>query len=97
MTAYNTVTIKSRVDGQLIRECSEGQSVRKGELLVEIDPTPYQAALAQAQGQLVKDEATAVNAQAEAARYDGASAGRSGFEGDPAGPGIDRGTGSGND
>jgi membrane fusion protein, multidrug efflux system len=70
VTAYNTVTIKSRVDGQLMTvNVTEGQRVRKGDLLVEIDPKPYQAAVEQAQGQLVKDEANAVNAQAEAARY----------------------------
>jgi membrane fusion protein, multidrug efflux system len=70
VTAYNTVTIKSRVDGQLMSvNVREGQAVRKGDLLVEIDPKPYQAALEQAQGQLVKDEANAVNAHAEAARY----------------------------
>jgi multidrug efflux system membrane fusion protein len=70
VTAYNTVTIKSRVDGQLMQvPVSEGQPVREGQLLAEIDPKPYQAALAQAQGQLVKDQANAVNARAEAARY----------------------------
>ena len=70
VTAYNTVTIKSRVDGQLMTvNVTEGQRVRKGELLAVIDPKPYQAALDQAQGQLVKDEANAVNAHAEADRY----------------------------
>jgi multidrug efflux system membrane fusion protein len=70
VTAYNTVTIKSRVDGQLMQvPVSEGQAVREGQLLAEIDPKPYQAALEQAQGQLVKDQANAVNARAEAARY----------------------------
>lgn len=70
VTAYNTVTIKSRVDGQLLRvPVREGQAVRQGQLLMEIDPRPYQAALAQAQGQLVKDQATAKNAEAEAQRY----------------------------
>lgn len=70
VTAYNTVTIKSRVDGQLIRlNVREGQAVKQGQLLAEIDPSPYQAALAQAQGQLTKDQATAANAQAEASRY----------------------------
>jgi multidrug efflux system membrane fusion protein len=48
---------------------NEGQSVRHGQVLAEIDPKPYQAALEQAQGQLVKDQANAVNARAEAERY----------------------------
>ena len=62
VTAYNTVTIKSRVDGQLMQvPVSEGQTVRQGQVLAEIDPKPYQAALEQAQGQLVKDQANAVN------------------------------------
>jgi multidrug efflux system membrane fusion protein len=70
VTAYNTVTIKSRVDGQLMSvNVREGQPVKQGETLVQIDPKPYEAALAQAQGQLVKDEANAENAKAEAARY----------------------------
>jgi membrane fusion protein, multidrug efflux system len=70
VTAYNTVTIKSRVDGQLMLvPVSEGQTVREGQVLAEIDAKPYQAALEQAQGQLVKDQANAVNARAEAARY----------------------------
>jgi membrane fusion protein, multidrug efflux system len=71
VTAYNTVTIKSRVDGQLMLvPVTEGQAVRQGQVLAEIDPKPYQAALEQAQGQLVKDQANAVNARAEASRYD---------------------------
>src|SRR3984885_3735509 len=70
VTAYSTVTIKSRVDGQLMQvPVSEGQAVRQGQVLAEIDPKPYQAALEQAQGQLVKDQANAVNARAGAARY----------------------------
>jgi len=47
----------------------EGDRVHKGQLLAEIDPAPYQAALGQAQGQLIKDEATLADAQAEAERY----------------------------
>ena len=70
VTPYYSVTIKSRVDGQLMTvNVREGQAVRKGQLLAEIDPRPYEAALAQAQGQLVKDQATAENAKAEAQRY----------------------------
>ena len=70
VTAYNTVTIKSRVDGQLIQvPVREGQAVKKGQLLAQIDPAPYAATLAQAEGTLVKDQAMAANAQAEAARY----------------------------
>lgn len=70
VTAYNTVTIKTRVDGQLILVAvREGQAVRKGQLLAQIDPSPYAAALAQAEGNLVKDQAMAANARAEAQRY----------------------------
>ena len=70
VTPYYSVTIKSRVDGQLMSvNVREGQAVHKGQLLAEIDPRPYEAALAQAQGQLVKDQANAENAKAEAQRY----------------------------
>ncbi len=70
VTAYYTVTLKSRVDGQLINVLvREGQKVRKGQLLAEIDPAPYQAAVAQAEGQLARDQAQHVNDQAQAERY----------------------------
>jgi len=70
VTAYNSVTIKSRVDGELMSvNVREGQSVHKGQVLAQIDPRPYEAALAQAQGQLVKDQANAANAMAEKDRY----------------------------
>jgi multidrug efflux system membrane fusion protein len=70
VTAYNTVTINSRVSGQMMTvNFREGQNVSKGQLLMEIDPKPYQAALDQAVGQLVKDEANLKNMEAEAQRY----------------------------
>ncbi len=70
VTAYNTVTLKSQVNGQITRvNFREGQHVTEGQLLIEIDPRPYQAALAQAQGTLTRDQANAANAQAEAQRY----------------------------
>ncbi len=70
VTAYNTVTIKPRVDGQLLQvNVREGQAVRKGQLLLQIDPRPYEAAVAQAEGTLAKDQATAANAAAQATRY----------------------------
>jgi multidrug efflux system membrane fusion protein len=70
VTAYNTVTIKSRVDGQLLSvNVREGQQVRQGQLLAMIDPRPYEAIVAQAKGQLAKDQASADYAKAEAGRY----------------------------
>ncbi len=70
VTAYNTVTLKSRVDGQIVRiNFREGQRVTQGQLLIEIDPRPYQAALAQAQGNLTRDQANAANATAQQQRY----------------------------
>lgn len=70
VTAYNTVTLKSRVDGQITRvNFREGQRVSQGQLLIEIDPRPYQATLAQAQGNLARDQANAANATVQAQRY----------------------------
>jgi multidrug efflux system membrane fusion protein len=59
VTPYYTVTVKTRVDGQLDTvNFKEGQMVAEGELLAQVDPRPFQAALEQAQGQLAKDKAS---------------------------------------
>lgn len=71
VTAFNTVTVKTRVDGQLVSvNFREGQDVQKGQVLAEIDPRPYQVALDQAignfdeaKGTLAKDEAALKDAQ----------------------------------
>ncbi|RBB95531.1 multidrug transporter subunit MdtA, partial [Pseudomonas sp. MWU12-2115] len=66
----NTVTVHSRVDGQLMAlHFEEGQPVQKGQLLAELDPRPYQAALTQVEGQLLRDQALLQNAQLDLARY----------------------------
>ena len=61
---YDTVTVRSRVDGQVTKvNFRQGQMVNEGDLLVEIDPRPYQAALEQAQAKKAQDEATLRNAK----------------------------------
>jgi membrane fusion protein, multidrug efflux system len=69
--AYNSVAIKSRVDGQIVKvEFKEGQDVKEGDLLFQIDPRTYQAALEQAQAAKQKDEANLAGAQADLERYE---------------------------
>src|SRR5258708_7165518 len=59
VTAFKTVTLRSRVDGELVQVAfTEGQMVHEGDLLAEIDPRPFRAQLQQAEGTLAKDQAT---------------------------------------
>jgi multidrug efflux system membrane fusion protein len=70
VTAFNTVTVRSRVDGQLISIAfKEGQFVREGDLLAQIDPRPFQVQLAQAMGQLAKDQAQRRDAEVNLERF----------------------------
>jgi multidrug efflux system membrane fusion protein len=68
----STVAVKAQVGGELRRvSFEEGQDVRRGEVLFEIDPRPYEAALEQARAQLERDQAQLKNARADAERYAG--------------------------
>lgn len=70
VTPVYTATITSRVDGQIISvNYREGQMVHKGDLLIQIDPRPYQAALTQAEGTLAHDEALLAEGRIDLNRY----------------------------
>src|ERR1700720_3619895 len=70
VTAFNTVTVRSRVDGQIVKiNFTEGQTVHQGDALVEIDPRPYQVQLEQAEGQLAKDQAQLRDVQVDYERF----------------------------
>ena len=72
VTAYNTVNVRSRVDGELVKVLfGEGQLVKAGDVLAQIDPRSYQVALSQAQGRLQENQAQLQNAELNLKRYQG--------------------------
>jgi multidrug efflux system membrane fusion protein len=70
VTPFETVTIRTQIAGTLQNVgFTEGQTVKAGDFIAQIDPRPYEAALAQAQGQLAKDQALLSQAQGDLARF----------------------------
>lgn len=70
VTAYATVDVKARVVGNIIKvNFREGQEVKAGDLLIQLDPRPYQAVLAQANATLARDQANLANARGDLSRY----------------------------
>jgi len=75
VTSLATVTVRTQISGYLMRVVfKEGDEVKKGDLLAEIDSRPYEATLAQAKGQLARDEAMLKGAQVDLTRYQGLAA-----------------------
>ncbi len=75
VTSLATVTIRTQISGYLMKVVfKEGDEVKKGDLLAEIDSRPYEATLAQVKGQLARDEAMLKGAQVDLARYQGLAA-----------------------